>query len=150
MKRFIVVEKRNDLHGDDYRFIRDGFHPFALVLPLVWLLWNRQWLQAAIIFAAMGLVAAAAHALVPQAFPVISGLANFGIGLITALEGPAWIAADLERKGHAVRDVIFAGSVPEAEEIFASRIPQVTAAPKPAARGFQPVSQASLIPLAGA
>jgi Protein of unknown function (DUF2628) len=150
MKRFIVMAEPNVPHGDGIRFIRDGFRPIAFVLPVVWQLWNRLWLQAAVTFAVMGFVAAVSNAFLPAMLPVISGLANFAIGLTTALEGPAWLAADLERKGHAVRDVLIAGSQAEAEEIFASRLPEVAAALKPAPRGFQPVSQASLIPLTGA
>ena len=150
MKRFIVMAEPNVPHGDGIRFIRDGFHPLALVLPVVWLLWNRLWLHAALVFAAMGIVAAATELWIATALPVISGLVNFAIGLATALEGPAWLVADLERKGHVVRDVINAGSAREAEEIFAAHLPEMTAVQKPALRGFQPVSQASLIPLAGA
>ena len=150
MKRFIVMAEPNIPHGDGIRFIRDGFHPLALVLPVVWLLWNRLWLHGALVFAAMGIVAAVTEIWLPVALPVISGLVNFAIGLATALEGPAWLITDLERKGHAVLDVINAGSAREAEEIFAAHLPEMAAVQKPASRGFQPVSQASLIPLAGA
>ena len=108
------------------------------------------WLHAALAFAAMGLIAAATNIWLPAMLPVISGFVNFAIGLATALEGPAWLVADLERKGHVVRDVINSGSSREAEEIFAAHLPEMTAEQKPALRGFLPVSQASLIPLAGA
>lgn len=150
MKRFIVMAEPNVPHGGDVRFIRDGFQPVAFVLPVIWLLWNRLWLHAVLVFAAMGIVTAATNAWLPAALPVISGLFNFAIGLATALEGPAWVIADLERKGYAVREVVIAGSLREAEEIFAANLLATAAAPKPATRGFQPLSQASLIPLAGA
>lgn len=150
MKRFMVMTGSDGPRGDGLRFIRDGFQPLALVLPLVWLLWNRLWLQAALVFAATGLAAFAAGSLMPAALPVVTGLANFAAGFITAHEGGAWHAADLEMRGHAVQEVIVAGSVREAEEIYASRLPETAAVSRPASRGFQPVSQASLIPLAGA
>lgn len=150
MKRFIIMAGPNDPHGDGIRFIRDGFHPLAFVLPVIWLVWNRLWLHAALAFAAMGIVAAATSTWLPAALPVISGLVNFAIGLATAFEGPAWLTADLERKGFSLREVVIAGSLGEAEEVYASRLLETTVAQKSASRGFQPVSQASLIPLAGA
>lgn len=150
MERFSVMADRNGSNADDIRFIRDGFHAFAFVLPVVWLLWNRLWLQAALAFAAMAIIAAAVEAWMPASLPFMSALVNFAVGLATALEGPAWLVADLERKGHVEQDIVLAGSAREAEEIFASRLPEATTMQRPASRGFQPVSQASLIPLAGA
>lgn len=150
MRRYIVMSDNGDPRGDGERFIRDGFQPLGFVLPVVWLLWNRLWLQAAVAFALMGLAAAMADTFMPAALATVSGLANLAAGLVTAFEGPAWLVADLERKGQTVQDVVIAGSRNQAEEIFASRLPEAAGLPRPSSRGFQPVSQASLIPLAGA
>ena len=150
MARYLVMNDRTVPRGDGVTFVRDGFRMFAFVLPLVWLLWHRLWLHAALAFAVMGLAAWSANVFMPLAFQGVTGLVNFAIGLAVALEGPAWLAADLERKGHGVQDVVIAGSMREAEEVHASRLPETMLAPTPTVRGFQPVSQISLIPLAGA
>jgi hypothetical protein len=150
MAQFLVFKDRTVSRGDGVTFVHDGFRPFALVLPLIWLLWHRLWLQAALAFAFMGLTAWAAAVFLPSAIPVVTGLVNFAIGLSTAHEGPAWHAADLERKALVLHDVIIAGSVRAAEEVHASRLPETLDAPRLVARGFQTVSQVSLIPLAGA
>lgn len=149
MARFLILNDSTVLRGDGVTFVRDGFHPFALVLPVVWLLWHRLWLHAALAFAVMGLAAWGATVFLPAAAPIVAGLVNFAIGLSTAHEGPSWKAADLERKGFVALDAINAGSLREAEEIYASRLPETLAAPMPVARGFHPVSQVSLIPLTG-
>lgn len=151
MKRFLVLKNRSAQRGDDVTLVHDGFQPFAVVLPVVWLLWNRLWLQAAIVFAVTALATLAASILIPPAMPFISSLANFATGMITAHEGGTWRAADLQRKGHILQDIILAGSPRDAELVYAARQTEEEAPlPKPVARGFQPVSQSSLIPLTGA
>ena len=149
MARYLVLNDSSVPRGDGVAFVRDGFHTFAFFVPLIWLLWHRLWLQAALVFAVMGLAAWGVSVLMPEALAVVTGLVNFAIGLTTAHEGPAWHAAELERNGHVLQDVIHAGSLREAEEIHASRLPETIDAPRPVARGFQTVSQVSLIPLAG-
>ncbi|MGB8817537.1 MAG: DUF2628 domain-containing protein [Rhizobiaceae bacterium] len=149
MTRYIVMNERAEASGETIRFVRDGFHAFAFVLPVVWLLWNRLWLEAALAFAAMGICAAATNAFIPDALPAMSAMFKLAIGLLVALEGPAWLVADLERQGLVARDVVIGRSLHEAEEIVASKMNAV-AKPAPAASGsFRPVSQTSLIPLAG-
>jgi Protein of unknown function (DUF2628) len=149
MARFLVLNDRTVPRGDGVTFVRDGFRTFALFLPLFWLLWHRLWLHAALAFALMGISTWAASVFMPEALGAVTTLVNFAIGLAAALEGPAWQASDLERKGHAVQYVIIAGSLREAEEVHASRLPETFDTPRPVMRGFQTVSQASLIPLAG-
>lgn len=149
MKRYIVMNERVDASGDDTRFIADCFRPFAFVVPVVWLLWNCLWLEAALAFAILGLFAAATNSFLPVALPALVPMVNLAVGLLTALEGPAWLIASLERRGLVVKDVVVGRSLREAEEIFASTMTPVTK-PAPAASGtFRPVSQTSLIPLAG-
>ena len=150
MARYLVLNERSSKSGDDVTFIRDGFHVFAFVLPVVWLLWNRLWLQAALMFAVMGLIAALLHQFAPLAAPAITGFINFALGLLTALEGPAWLVADREKHGAFVHGAIITRNLREAEEIFAADMPARDLPPRTASRTFQPVSQASLIPLTGA
>ena len=149
MTRFLVVHDRGAKSGDGISFIRDGFHVFALVLPLVWLLWNRLWLHAALLFAAMGLTAALLHHFVPEVAPAITGFVNLALGLATALEGPAWLVADREKAGASVEGAIVARNRREVEELYAAEMSVHPDSPRTTSRTFQPVSQASLIPLTG-
>ena len=148
MARFLVLSQHGDKQGENIIFVRDGFRPLAFVLPVFWLLWNRLWLQAALMFALTGLVAAGLIRIAPAAAPGITALVNLALGSITALEGPAWLAADLARKGSETEGSIMAGSLREAEEIYASQ-GNVDAPARIPMRGFRPVSQSSLIPLTG-
>lgn len=150
MARYLVLKDRCAATGDEVTFIRDGFHAFAFALPVIWLLWNRLSLRAALMFAAMGLAAAVLHALVPIAAPAITGILNFGFGLLTALEGSAWLLAEREKNGASMQTVILARNLRDAEEIYAAGMPVEAFVPRAASRSFQPVSQASLIPLTGA
>jgi Protein of unknown function (DUF2628) len=150
MARYLVLENRGSKREDDTTFIRDGFHVFAFVLPVVWLLWHRLWLQAALMFAVMGLLAAALYQFTPQAAPAITGLVNFSLGLLTALEGPAWLVADREKNGATVEGVFIARNLREAEELHAAELSVQPMPPRAPSGTFQPVSQASLIPLTGA
>jgi hypothetical protein len=150
MARYVVLDERGAHSGDTVRIIRDGFHAMAFILPVVWLLWNRLWLHAALMFAVMGLTAAALNTFAPQSAPALTGLVNFALGLLTALEGTAWLVADRERKGASVQSVVLARNLREAEELCAADIQVGMMPPLPVSRSFRPVSQASLIPLTGA
>ena len=149
MTRYLVLENHGSKREDDTTFIRDGFHMFAFVLPVVWLVWNRLWLHAALMFAAMGLVAALLHQFAPFSAPAITGLVNFSLGLLTALEGPAWLVADREKYRATIKSVIIARNLREAEEIHAAELPVQALPPRARSRSFQPVSRTSLIPLTG-
>lgn len=83
--------------------IADRFAPWAFIAPVIWLLFNRLWLAA---FAAV-LVMAAATFLASSAGQPVLGLAlDLALSLITALEGRAWRAAALQRRGWRLVDVI--------------------------------------------
>ena len=150
MARYLVLKEPGTKSGDGVRFVRDGFHLFAFVLPVIWLLWNRLWLRAVLMFAVMGLTAALLHQFAPLATPSITVLVNLALGILTALEGPAWLAADREKNGATAQGVIIARNLREAEELYAADLPMQNPAIRPASSTFQPVSQASLIPLTGA
>ena len=106
------------------RIIRDRFSWLAFVVPVVWLLWHRAWLAAALTFAVQALGAAIAD------HPVF-GLAGLGVslatGLLVALEGPSMVVASLERKGWTVDAVISADDRATAEEIYYTETPAAAA-----------------------
>ncbi|WP_417409387.1 DUF2628 domain-containing protein [Hoeflea sp.] len=83
--------------------IADRFAPLAFIAPVIWLLFNRLWLEA---FAAV-LVTAAATALASAGGQPALGIAlDLALSLITALEGRGWRAAALQRRGWRLVDVI--------------------------------------------
>ena len=150
MASYIVMTEPGDRTARDVRFIRDGFSAFAFLLPVVWLVWNRLWLEAALLFAVFAVIGYAANFAFGGSAPEIMPLASMAFGLLCALEGPARVVADLERQGMKASQIIVASSQRAAEEIFASRhnfaVPAQTVLP----RAVQPVASRSLIPLTGA
>lgn len=102
------------------RIVRDRFSWLALFLPVIWLLWHRAWLAAALAFAVQALGSAVSD------HPVF-GLAGLGLflatNLLVALEGPSMVAAGLERRGWTVDAVISAGDRETAEDIYYTESP---------------------------
>ena len=128
------------------RFISDRFSWLAFFLPVVWLLWHRAWLAAALAFAVQALGSAVAD------HPAY-GLAGLGLCLATslliALEGPSMVVAGLERKGWTLDAVIAAEDRDTAEEIYdmdtaagegtPESAPALLPASGPAGRGHAPM-----------
>ncbi|WLR92532.1 DUF2628 domain-containing protein [Shinella zoogloeoides] len=102
------------------RIVRDRFSWLALVMPVIWLLWHRAWLAAALAFAVQALGSAVAD------HPVFS-LAGLGLclatSLLVALEGPSMVVAGLERRGWTIDAVISADDRETAEEIYYMETP---------------------------
>jgi hypothetical protein len=97
------------------RIVRDRFSWLAFVVPVVWLLWHRAWLAAALAFAVQSLGSAiGGH----PAFGLVGLGISLATGLLVALEGSSVVVASLERKGWTVDAVISAGDRETAEEIY--------------------------------
>ncbi|MEP3437591.1 MAG: DUF2628 domain-containing protein [Hoeflea sp.] len=97
--------------------IADRFAVLAFIAPVIWLLFNRLWLEA--FAAALVTVAASMLASVPgQMVPALAiGLA---LQLITALEGRNWRASALQRRGWRLVDVVETEDADTAFEIHSS------------------------------
>lgn len=109
--------------------IADRFAPLAIIAPVIWLLFNRLWLEA---FAAF-LVMAAATGLASAAGQPALGIAlDLALSVITALEGRNWRAAALQRRGWRLVDVIETDDADLAFEIHAARAMADGKAPSPA------------------
>ena len=52
MAIYVVMEPRRGAEADEV-YIRDGFHWLGFLLPLVWLLWNRLWIETVLLLAVM-------------------------------------------------------------------------------------------------
>src|SRR5215213_7737318 len=77
-------------------FIRDGFSFLAFLVPPLWLLWHRLWIEAALAFAGLVLAAVIGRATdVAVAATLISLLVSIFVGL----EGNGLRLAALLRRG---------------------------------------------------
>ena len=122
MASYIVMEPASDRRGEAAVFIKDAFAPLAVVLPVLWFLWNRLWFEAAMaLFATLFLTGAAAWVGAPQ----LAGIGSLLIGFFVALEGGALKIAAARRRGFEDAAIVDARSVAEAEErYYLSRPPE--------------------------
>ena len=124
--------------------IRDGFAFLAFLVPPLWLLWHRLWIEAALAFAAgVGLTALGETAGLGLLGAALSLLVSIYVGL----EGPALRINALRRRGWRDRGVVEAANAREAEirylagreepEEMAVEVPPLapTCAPRPASTG---------------
>ena len=118
-------------------FVRDGFFFLAFLVPPLWLLWHRLWIEAALAVAvSVGLTALGEVA----GF----GLAGAGLSLLVSiyvgLEGAALRIAALSRRGLSEWGVVEANDLGEAEirylttagDVAAPIAPSATLAPRTA------------------
>ena len=110
MASFTVLERRSGGESDA-EFVRDGFSFVAFLVPLVWLLWHRLWLEAALYVAAVMAVAAAALA---GAGENVTLLAIF-INLLVGLEASVLRLKSLRRAGWIEWGIVEAANLSEAE-----------------------------------
>ena len=124
MASYVVMEPASNKRGEAALFIKDAFAPLAVVVPVVWLLWNRLWYEAALaLCATLILTGAAAWAGTPK----LAGIGSILIGFYVALEGSALKIAAARRVGFEDTAVVDARSVTEAEErYYLSRPPEIT------------------------
>lgn len=98
--------------------VADRFAPWAFAFPVLWLLFNRLWIEAAIVFA-LSLASAMMIANPTLFWP---GLAlGVALSAITAMEGRNWRAAALVRRGWQMVDLLEADDADTAFEIHALR-----------------------------
>ena len=147
MASILVMNKYGTTSADETQFVRDGFSIFAFAVPVIWLLWHRLWLHAALCFAAFGLCAAFIAWNSTAVWIGFSALLCVTTGLLVALEGGEWVRQSFERDGFHETALISANSLRKAEEFYASGM--ISEPVKKPSQGFAPVSASSLIPLTG-
>ncbi|MEM7462407.1 MAG: DUF2628 domain-containing protein [Pseudomonadota bacterium] len=96
------------------RFIREGVNIIALVIPMLWLIWNRLWLELMAYITFLAAIAVFAMNGGEKLAPFLSALP----GLYLFIEGNQFIRAKLERAGWLPDAVVDATTVPEAEIIY--------------------------------
>ena len=130
MALFTVLEPP---HGeiDKVTFVKEGFAPAALVFTVLWALWHRMWVVAAILFAV--LVAISLSAVLLGLDPVIASLLELAIGVVFGLEARRLWIMSLERSGYRQAGLIEASNHEAAELAYfmnRPRAPQTAPVPK--------------------
>jgi Protein of unknown function (DUF2628) len=137
MARFVIFEPAEAI-GDDAvskaRFIRDGFSFFGFLIPPLWLLWHRLFIEAALVFAALFATGALGEMMqgMGLAAPLLSLLLSFYIGL----EGAGLRIAALRRRGWLEWGTVDADTLADAEIRYATAVsegyaPEVSPPPRP-------------------
>ncbi len=97
---------------DTTAFVRDGFSWLGFLVPPLWLLWHRLWIEAALAFVAMALLSMLAEGLsLGLAGPLLSLLVSLFVGL----EGQALRIAALRRRGWHEWGVVEADRLDDAD-----------------------------------
>ena len=110
MASYVVMEPPSRSDGE-VRFVRDGFSVVALILPFIWLLWHRMWIEALLVFAL---------AIALSVGGELTGLQGVTMGLsllvsvYVALEGASLRVAALRRQGWREAGVVDATNEDEA------------------------------------
>ncbi|MDH6231329.1 hypothetical protein M2281_001901 [Mesorhizobium soli] len=92
--------------------VRDGFSLLAFLVPLLWLLWHRLWIEAALAFAVALALAALAEV---AGYEVTASLLSILVSIYVGLEGSALRLAALRRRGWSEWGVVEGRNMGEAE-----------------------------------
>lgn len=116
MASYVVMEppvaNSDDAGRERAVLVRDGFHVLAFLVPALWLLWHRLWIEA---------LAVVAVTMALSGFGSVLGLGNaapalaFLVSLYVGLEGPALRLAAYRRRGWRAWGMVEAGDAAEAE-----------------------------------
>ena len=115
MAAYVVMEppgRPSEEARDRASFIRDGFSLLAFLVPPLWLLWHRLWIEAALVFAASLGLGTLGEAL---GLGAAGAALSFLVSLYVGLEGAALRIAALTRRGWSDRGVVEADNREEAE-----------------------------------
>lgn len=119
MAVFNILEPA-DGKPDRVVFIREGFSWGALIFTVLWALFHRMWVVAALLFAGFALVAVAeASALIGTE---LASIINFAIAILFGFEARRLQSLSLERAGFRPAGLIEATTLEAAElSYFANR-----------------------------
>jgi hypothetical protein len=86
MARYVLMLPPDSEPTLEPMIIKDSFSVFGLILPVIWLLWNRLWIAAFLAFALLALGVAAAWY---WTMPALALALDILVSAYVALEGPA-------------------------------------------------------------
>jgi hypothetical protein len=131
------VHNRPAARVDDAIFVKDGFAWAGLVFTLLWALWHRMWIVAAIVFSTTAAVAALASWVGLGDAPV--NLASLAVGLILGFEGNDLRRWSLARQGYEELGLAPGRDLYEAElRFFAAQAPFQPSASDPVPAKLRP------------
>jgi hypothetical protein len=111
MASFVVMEPPGRAAEEKAVIVRDGFHILAFLLPAIWLLVHRLWLETLVVVLA-GFVIGLLGAWWGSG---TASLASLMLALFVGLEGSALRLAALRRRGWREWGVVEAGDARDAE-----------------------------------
>jgi hypothetical protein len=129
MAAYIVLEKRDAGGVREATFLRDGFRWLAFIVPTVWLLFHRLWIEAALAFAVT---------LVISVFAERSGMGGYAsaltflVSLYFGLEASTLQLRALFRRGWREWGVVEAPSLSAAELVYADSAGEIEDEDRPA------------------
>lgn len=124
--------------------IRDGFSFLAFLVPPLWLVWHRLWIEAAFALAASMALTALGEVV---GFGLTAPLLSLLVSLYVGLEGSAIRVAALSRRGWTDLGVVVADDAADAEARLFTGITTLTeAAPAPSSRLARPPASARPLP----
>lgn len=132
MALFTVLEPP---HGeiDKVTFVKEGFAPAALIFTVLWALFHRMWVVAAILFVVLVAISLSVSMLNLDA--AIASLLEIAVGLIFGFEARRLWTMSLERAGYRRAGLIEASNQEAAElAYFANRAHRVQAMTAPKLR----------------
>lgn len=118
MARYVVMEPpgTSENSGERALILRDGFHIVAFLVPPLWLLWNRLWIEAALTFAAMLALTWLGEA---EGFGWTGSALSLLLSIYVGLEGAGMRIAALRRRDWDEWGALDADSLAEAEIRYA-------------------------------
>ncbi|MFN4140638.1 DUF2628 domain-containing protein [Aestuariivirga sp.] len=116
------------------KFLPEGFSIGAFIFTVLWALWQRMWVVAALLFA--GSAALTVPVSLGLLQPALGTLLQFTMALIFGFEARRLQALSLEKAGFRHSGLIEASRLEAAElAYFAKRVPSSPAAPEARFRG---------------
>lgn len=114
--------------GPDHTvFVKEGFSGMAFVFSVLWALWHRMWVVAAILLIVFAALSIATHALSMQ--DGIVSILNLGISLVFGHEAQDLRAKSLRRAGYREAGLVMAKDLEEAELKYAFAMPKQQSRP---------------------
>jgi hypothetical protein len=115
MASWIIMQPPERTREADQVFVRDGFSFFAFLLPPLWLLWHRLWMEAVVAFAVL-LLGAGLERLIgfAAAIPLL-------VSIFIGLEGNGLRVAAMKRRGWRDCGVVDADTLNDAETRYAAQ-----------------------------
>src|SRR6188474_1545756 len=109
MASWIVMQSPDRTRDADLAFVRDGFSFLAFLVPPLWLLWHRLWIEALLAFAVL-ILGAGLERLTgfAAAVPLL-------VSIFVGLEGNGLRVAALRRRGWRDWGVVDAEHLDDAE-----------------------------------